>query len=469
MSNYKHYSWSAINRITVQSIGFIGNIIIARQLTPDDYGLVAMLSILIGIAWNLTESGFADSLIRKQDPDNKDYSTIFVHNICIGLILYIILYSIAPYIADFFKRKELLEITRVLGLSIIIKAVSVTEFTRMRKELLFKNTAIIQILASIFSVITGYTFARYGYGYWAIVSQTISLGLFSILLIIVINKWKPYFYFSWSRFKEMRGFSNNMLLSYFTNQIGQNIYSVFIGKFHPTSQLGFFNQATKLNETNFQGINAIILTTSYSIVAKEKDRNKRRDIYNNILEHFLFIQFFISFIVIGSAPLIVEFVFGNKWIQTAPYLQLITISFLFIPLTTINSNILKTENRSDTYKNLTFLRNGLMFISLFITYKYSITIILYGTIIARYISVFIDLIVCGKIINLMPIHQLTIVLDKIYIPISAMLIAYFCSKSISVTFIHLTSFLLIYSLVFLIGNQIKKDKIQQYYLNFLKK
>src|SRR5690606_34479351 len=146
---------------------------------------------------------------------------------------------------------------------------------------------------------------------------------------------------------------------------------VFIGKFQPTAQLGFFNQAIKINDASFQGINAIILTTSYSIVSKEKDRNKRRKLYENILEHFLFIQFLISFFIIGSAPFLVEFIFGNKWISTAPYLQLLTISFLLYPLSTINSNIIKTENRSDLYRNLTFLRNGLLLAALLLTYKYS--------------------------------------------------------------------------------------------------
>lgn len=468
MSNAKHYSWSAINRISVQLSGFIGNIIIARQLTPDDYGLVAMISILIGIAWNLTESGFADCLIRKQDADKKDFATIFIHNISFGLLLYIILYLVAPYIAIFFQRNELVAITRILGLSIIIKAISVTEFTRMRKELMFKNTAIIQTLASIFSVITGYLLACYGFSYWAIVTQTLSLGILSILFIVIINKWRPYFFFSWTKYKEMRGFSNNILLSYFTNQIGQNLYSVFIGKFQPTSQLGFFNQATKINDASFQGMNAIILTTSYSIVAKEKDQSKRRNLYDNILNHFLFIHFLISFYIIGSAPFLVDFVFGNQWIPAGPYIQLLTVSFLFYPLTTINSNITKTENRSNLYRNLTFIRNGLLLIALLFTYKYSVTVILYGVIISRFISTLIDIMLCGKLINFMPLQQLVIVLDKIFIPIMASLIAYFSTNWITDVLIHLVAFSNIYFLIFLIGNYLKKDKIQQYYLKHLK-
>src|SRR5690606_7946173 len=126
MSNTKHYIWSAFNRFGVQVIGFVGNILIARQLTPDDYGLVAMLAIFVGIAWNFTEAGFADYLIRKQDADKKDYATIFTHNVLFSLLLYFILYFLAPLISNFFQKTELIEITRILGMSIIIKAITLT-------------------------------------------------------------------------------------------------------------------------------------------------------------------------------------------------------------------------------------------------------------------------------------------------------------------------------------------------------
>ncbi len=166
MSSFSHYRWSAINRFGVQLIGFIGNVLIARQLSPDDYGLVAMLSIFIGIAWNLTESGFADYLIVKTDADKKDFSTIFSHNMFISILLYGILYFTAPLIAVFFERSELVDITRVIALSIILKALTLTEFTRMRKELLFKHSAIIQLSSSIVSVVISYVLALHGFGYW---------------------------------------------------------------------------------------------------------------------------------------------------------------------------------------------------------------------------------------------------------------------------------------------------------------
>jgi teichuronic acid exporter len=463
MSHRKHYSWSVINQFSVQLISFLGNILIARQLTPDDYGLVAMLAIFMGIAWNFTESGFADFLIRKQDADKKDFATIFIHNITFALLLYGLLYISAPYISHYFERQELIEIARVLGLSLVIKAITVVEFTRMRKELMFKNTTIIQIVSSIFSLAIAYLMAINGFGYWAIVMQTLSIAIINLVMIMILNKWRPYFYFSWERYKSMRGFSNNMLLSYFSNQIGNNLYSVFIGKYHSISGLGFYNQAAKINDACFQSINAVILTTSYPLLANEKNRDIRREMYNSLLNHFLFIQFSISLFIIGIAYPLIELLFGDKWVSAAPLLQLLMLSFLFYPLTTINQNIIKIEGRSALYRNLTFLRNGLNFIALLLTYSYSIEMLIVGQIIARYLSVTIDVIICGKIIDFNVLKQLKIVGIQILSPTIAMIIAFSVSMYFNPIFLKFSIYLSVFVIVFYLSNKIIQNKTQDYY------
>ncbi|REG89962.1 lipopolysaccharide biosynthesis protein [Winogradskyella sediminis] len=467
MSNAKHYIWSAVNRFGVQIIGFVGNILIARKLSPDDYGLVAMLAIFIGISWNFTEAGFADCLIRKQDADKKDYATIFVHNISFSIFLYLILYFTAPLISDFYQRTELVDITRILGLSIIIKALSLTEFTKIRKNLKFSRLAIIQLISSLVSVIVAYVMALNSFGYWAIVSQTLSIAVVNLVLIIILNKWKPYFYFSWSRYKTMRGFSNNMLLSYFTNQIGQNIYSVFIGKFQPTAILGFFNQGSKINNVSFQSINAVALTTSYPILAKERDRSIRKKMYENVLNYFLFVQFTVSLFIVGASNDLIVLLFGQKWAPTGPILMLLVISFLFIPLSSLNSNIIKIENNSQLYRNLTFLRNGLILLSLMLTYKFSIAIILYGLICARYISVIIDVLVCGKHIDFMPKEQARIALKQIVAPFTSCIIAVYLTNYFNITLAwkSLVVFTPIYFASLIVLNMLTRNKTFFMFLN----
>ncbi|WP_412984111.1 lipopolysaccharide biosynthesis protein [Pontimicrobium sp. IMCC45349] len=464
-----YYSWSAINKFGVQIIGFVANVLIARELTPDDYGLIAMLAIFIGIAWNFTESGFADWLIRDANADKKDFSTIFVHNVVFGILFYFILYCVAPLISNFYQKPELVEITRILGLSIIFKSISITEFTRMRKELLFKNIAVIQITSNLLAFFIAYYLAISGWGYWALVVQAISIGFFSLLMIVVLNKWKPVFYFSWSRYKVMRKFGNNMLISYFTNQLGDNLYSVFIGKFHSSATLGYYNQGVKINKVGFNSVNSIVLTTSYSLLSKETDLVKRKKMYINIMNHFLFIHFFMTFSIIGSAYLILELLFGNQWLPTAPLLQLLLVSFLFQPLISLNANIVKVENKPQIYRNLTFLRNGLILLALFITYKYSIVTIILGQVVARYISAFFYIVTCGKYISFFPYEQLKIIFSQIIAPLLSFALAYSIYESFtSFLLLRLMVFIVVFLLVFIIVNVLIKNTSFTFYLNKLR-
>lgn len=460
MSNLKHYSWSAIDKFGGQAISLVGNILIARLLTPNDYGLIAMLSIFMGIAWNFTESGFADWLIRDKDATKKDFSIIFVHNIIFALFFYLVLFLSAPHIAKFYQQEELINITRVVGLGLILRALTVTEFTRMRKELEFKKTAIINLLSAFLALILAYAMALAGFGYWTLVYQVIFMGVLQVFLIIVLNKWRPSFYFNWKSYKKMRSFGNNMLASYFTNQIGSNLYSLFIGKFYSVASLGFYNQGEKLNKVSFQGLNGMIMTTSYSLLAREENPVKRRKMYKGILSQFFFIHFIVSLFVIGIAEDLILVIFGNQWVPTAPYLQLILISFLLRPFLPLNSNIIKIANKPQLYRNLTFVKNGLVLVALLVTFKISIESILYGQIVANFLIAIIFMFYCGKFINLYPKEQVGLALKQLSAPLAATLLAVYLSGWINLTtgWNNLLIFTLIYFFTFVLVNILTRNK-----------
>lgn len=454
MPNTKHYFWSATNRFGTQAITFIGNVLVARLLSPDDYGLVAMLAIIIGISWNFTESGFSDCLIRKPDADKKDFSTVLFFNLAVGIIMYIVIYFTAPLVAHFFERKELIDISRVIGFSILIKAFTVTEFTRLRKYLQFKTTTIIDLASNITAVIVAYIMAKNGYGYWALVIQTLTLGLTNIIMLFFMTKWRPSLYFSYARFKSMSKYSFNMLASYLSNQFGQNLYSVFIGKFQDTSSLGFYRQAQKIRDVPILGLNSIILSTTYPLLAKETDEVKRHKMYVSLFNKFLCIQFFTIAFLFGAAYPIIDILFGAKWIITVPYFQLMLIASLLFPVTTLNSNIAKIYGRSKLYRNLTFFRNGLLLTALIITMKSSIPVILFGQIIASYISIVVDSMWCGHIINFGLQKQLKAIFTQLWIPLTALLIAFFLVRRISNSIVNITVFFAVFSFVYFLINEL---------------
>lgn len=235
MSNRKHYIWSAADKFGTQIINFVSNVLIARILSPDDYGLVAMLAIFTALVMTLSDAGFNDGLIRKSNCEKKDFGTIATYNISVALLMFVVMYIAAPNIANFFGRSELTNIARVLAVGFVLKAVTLTGFVQLIKKLNFRQLTFINISCSLLSFLIVYFMALAGFGYWALALQPVVIAMLNLVLLVVIGKWKPYFCFCKDRFKELFAYSSNLLLSYIVTRIGENIYSIIIGKSFSTS------------------------------------------------------------------------------------------------------------------------------------------------------------------------------------------------------------------------------------------
>lgn len=422
MSNTKHYLWSAVGKFGTEILGFTGNILIARVLVPDDYGLVAMLAIFMSLAMNLTDSGFNDGLIRKKNSDKRDFGTVATFNIIVALTLYIVLYIAAPYISLFFHREELVGITRVLAIAFVLKSFSLSGFTQLIKSLQFKTTTIISLYSSIFSITCTYLMALCGFGYWALAFQPIAVAIGNIVLLLWIAKWKPYYCFSFSCFKEMFAFSSNLLISYIITNVGNNIYGFVIGKFYKLSDLGFYNQAHKMMSVPAQGLNSIILGTSYPIIAKETDLDKRYRLYVSLFENFNFLVTLMVFALILSSDFIFEVLFGEKWMPSSPLFKLFILTVLTYPFFTINSNIIKVQGNSNIYRNLSFVRAGTQIVAIAICASFSLKAIIIGQIIASFLSASVYMYYCGRTIGLKIGKQYGIWFSIIWKPLLAFMI-----------------------------------------------
>ena len=454
MSATGNYVWSAVQRFGSQGIGFLGNVLIARELTPDDFGLIAMLAIFLGVAMNFTESGFCDYLISQPQVEKSHYSTAFVHNVCFGVVFALGIYLAGDWIASFYERPELAEVTNYIGVVIILKASVLTEITRMRKELEFKKMALIQITSSLVSVFVGYRFAISGWGYWALVVQATTLPAVTLLLVLVFNKWQPGIDFRIEKYREMKAFGNKMLQSYLTTQLATNVYSTAIGKVDTTTNLGFYSQAEKINNVGFGSLNSIILTTSYPLLARERDPRKRLRMYNELLRTFFFFHFLASFLLLGVAEPLIQVVYGQNWAGTAPMLSLMIVAFLGQPFSTVNNNIAKIHNKPVLYRNMSIVRNLLLVTSLVVTYKMGITAMLFGQVVARYLSVAFDVFSAGNVAGFSPSRQFLIMAKQIFAPLSSFLLILFVQYWVGIGIIGLISCFLALTLFFnvLIGN-----------------
>lgn len=466
MSNAKHYIWSAIGKFGTEIISFAGNVLVARILMPEDYGLVAMVSIFITLCMNFTDAGFNDGLIRKSECDKYDIGTVATYNMTIAVLLYAVMYFLAPVIAHFFDRSELIGVTRVLAIGIILKSFSLSGFVQLIKSLRFKTITLINIICSILALAVVYIMALNGLKYWALVLQPIAIAIFNVLSLFIIAKWKPYFCFKWNRFKEMFSFSSNILVSYLVTTVGNNIYGFIIGKFYSAGDLGFYNQAHKMQQVPTQGINNVVLTTSYPIIAKEKESDKRYGLYISLFKRYNFVMTFIVFLLMGLSEFVFYVIFSEKWLPSAPLFSIFILSALAYPMMTINANIVKIQGKSKIYRNLAFLRSGLQIVALIICSRFSLETIIVGQVVAAFLSVSVDMYVCGKTIGFTIRKQylewLKILWKPLLVYAVTSLIVYVMQTSIVISGIV---FLLVYCSFFIALCEIVRDSS---YMSFRK-
>ncbi len=472
MSNAKHYIWSAIGKFGTEIIGFVGNVLVARILMPEDYGLVAMVSIFITLCMNFTDAGFNDGLIRKRDCDKYDIGTVATYNITVAIILYAVMYLLAPFIAHFFGKNELVEVTRVLAIGVILKAFTLSGFVQLSKSLRFKTITIINISCSILAIVVVYFMALNGFKYWALVLQPIVIAVLNIILLFILARWKPYFCFKWGRFKEMFSFSSNLLVSYVITTIGNNIYGFIIGKFYSAGDLGYYNQAQKMQTVPTQGINNVVLTTSYPIIAKESDPKKRYELYLSLFKRYNFIMSFLVFLLIGMSDFVFYVIFSEKWLPSAPLFSIFILLALAYPMMTINANIVKIQGKSNIYRNLAFLRSGLQIAALMICSQFSLKTIIIGQVIAAFISVSVDMYFCGRTIGFTITKQYAEWLKILWKPLVVFVITCLLLRLINMDIVVSGFiFLFIYFLCFLVLCEITQDEsytgFKKYFVDLL--
>ena len=238
--------WSAIEKFGVQGVQFVLTIILARLLEPTDYGLIALVLVVVNIFSIINETGLGASLIQKIDRDELDFSSVFVLNIILGVSLYLIVFLLSPLIAIFFNENQLTELIRVVGITLIINSFGVVQNTKLMINVDFKTQARVSFPSIIISGIIGVVFAYQGYGVWALVAQMISLSLVNVLVIWLLVKWRPLLSFSFKRIKPLFKFAYRLILARLINTIFNQIYSVVIGKEFLSSQLGFYNRAQSI-------------------------------------------------------------------------------------------------------------------------------------------------------------------------------------------------------------------------------
>ena len=390
-------SWSAADAILGQGVTFLVGIVLARLLSPAEYGLIGIISIFIVVLNGVVDSGFSNALIRKQDSANDDYNTMFYTNLAFSIVLYVGLYFAAPLIAEFFERAALVKLTRVMGLTLIINALSIVQITILTKKVDFKTKTKASLTSAVTSGVVGIVLAYLGFGIWSLVAQQLTRLLLYMICLWYLNKWIPSCIFSKESFKYMWGFGWKLLLSGLLNNIWGQLYQVVVGKFYSPATLGQYSRSKEYANLLSMNFTAIIQRVSYPVLAELQDNRERMvNGYRRIIKMTMFVTA-VSMIFMGAvAEPLIYCLIGPQWHEAATYLPLICISLSLYPLHAINLNMLQVQGRSDLFLILEIIKKAIAIGPICLGIFVGIQWMLVGSIVTGFISFFLNSYYTGK-------------------------------------------------------------------------
>lgn len=396
----KGVAWSGIDNVAQYAVSFIVSIVLARLLSPDDYGLIGIVAIFTSICGNLINGGFSDALVRKIDATDDDYNTVFIINLLMSVLLYGVIFLCAPIIAEFFKREELIALTRVASIGMVIGAFAMVQRTRLVKRIDFKTQTKITIAASVISGIVGISLAILGFGVWALVASNISSQIISTVLLWFFNKWVPKMFFSVSSFKELFGFGWKLMVINVINTIWKELYQVVVGKFYNPATLGQYSRAKGFSQLFSSNLTSVVQRVTYPVLSSIQDEKGRMIFaYRRIIKTTMFITATgMLFLGAISEPLLYCLI-GPKWHEAAVYLPLICIAGSTYPLQAINLNMLQVQGRSDLFLGIEIVKKIIALGPLFIGAFVGIMPMLYTNLIVCVISYFLNSYYTGKLLG----------------------------------------------------------------------
>lgn len=451
-------AWSGIDKITNGGIQFLANIILARLLTPKDFGLLAIIAIFIQISQTFIDSGFSNALIQKKDRSQTDYSTVFFFNLTISIGIYSLLFIGSPLIAIFFENSKLIYLTRVIGLNLVIGAFISVHKTWLTIQLKFKIQALISLISSSISAIASIVMAYLGFGVWSLVALTLINTTLQTILISILIKWTPSRIFSITAFETLFSYSSKLLGASLIHVLYRNIYPIIIGKKFSPIDLGFFNRADTFAMYTPYTIGQIVTRVAFPIFSKIQDDDIRlRNAYSKYIIFTSLIIFPIMIGIIVLAKPLTLFVLKEQWLPMVPMLQILCLDWMTDHLCVINLNILYVKGRSDLALKLEIAKKALAITIFVISLYWGIIGVCWGRVIYSTIAVYLNSYYTKRLIGISLFQQL----KDIAIPLGQAILM----GIILIAFLHLTIFTLGVKILctILIG------AISYYYIIFISK
>lgn len=420
--------WSFIYSFAGQGIQFIVGIILARILSPEEFGLIGMLTIFIAISQTFVDSGFGSALIRKNICTPADYSTVFVYNLVVSVAFYFLLFFSANQVGVFFSETRLNDLLKVLGLGVIINALSVVHRTILVKNIDFKTQAKISVISSIGSGTISIAIALQGYGVWSLVILMLSRFLLNSLFLWIWTKWKFSLLFNWNSFKDLFGFGGKLLLSGLLDTAYRNIYYIIIGKYFSAFELGQYTRAEQFNALPSQNLVGIIGRVSYPVLASlQDDKIQLKQAYKKIIRNTMFVTFVLMLLLSATSVPLIHVLIGEKWLIAAEYLQILCFIGMLYPLHALNLNMLQVQGRSDLFLKLEVIKKILAIPTIVIGVLFGIKIMLVGMLLNSLFAYYLNSYWSGKFINYSMKEQISDILPTFLFAFGIASLVYFIS------------------------------------------
>ena len=387
----KGTAWSAIDNIASSGITFLVTLVLARLLTPEEYGIMAMIAIFIAISNSIIDSGFSNALIRKIHVERIDYNTVFYFNLIVSVFVYFLLYILSPAISIFFKEPILKEVIRVIGWVLIINALAIIPRTLFVKAVNFKVQTKVSLISSISSGGVGIGLALGGMGVWSLVGQLLSRQILNTLLLWIYSKWHPVWEFSMKSFKELFGFGSKLLLSGLLDTIYKNIYYIVIGRVYTSAQLGQYTRAEQFNTIFSSNLTSVVQRVSYPVLSSIQDEPERlKEAYRRVIKITMLITFACMLGLAAVAKPLIIILIGEKWLLAVYFLQIICFSGILYPLHAINLNILQVKGRSDLFLKLEVIKKIIAIVPIIVGVFCGIEYMLWGSVLTSFIAYFLN-------------------------------------------------------------------------------
>lgn len=357
--------WTALQRYSTMLIQFVSGIILARLLTPYDYGCIGMLMIFMLLAESFIDGGFGSALIQKKQPTQTDYSTIFFWNMGLSVVLYAVLYLSAPAIAGFYGIPLLSDVLRVQGMVLFIYAFNIVQRNQLQKKMNFKVLSIVTILTSLTALTVTIVMAYRGFGVWALVAQNMLTALIPALVFWFYVRWRPQLTFSWQSFRELFSFGFYMFLTHMLNQFGQQIQGLLIGRFYNAATMGYYSKANSTERLASTSISKVMTQVTYPLYAEmQDDKAALGDMIKKITMTLSYVTFPLMFILLLCAKPIFILLYSNRWADSVPYFQVLCIAGLAYSLQSVNYQSVAAIGKSRTMFIWTFVKRamGIVFV-----------------------------------------------------------------------------------------------------------